>query len=158
MRFPFVALPLTLCLLASGAALAHEVNHAGLHLAHPFATPTPPGAPNGAVYLEMTAETDGDTLLGADTPASETVELHLMAMEDDMMKMRRVEGIEVGAGETRAMRPGGGYHLMLINLTGPLREGDRFPLTLEFEQRGEIDVEVWVERAERSAGQDDAHH
>ncbi|MCE9681730.1 copper chaperone PCu(A)C [Halomonas sp. M5N1S15] len=45
------------------------------------------------------------------------------------------------------MRPGGGYHLMLMDLVAPLREGDSFPLTLTFAERGEIDIHVRVQSA-----------
>ncbi|MFS8173516.1 copper chaperone PCu(A)C [Vreelandella titanicae] len=101
-------------------ALAHDVKTETLRIAHPFATPTPPGAVNGATYLDITAVSSPVTLVGASSPASSNVELHDMQMDGDMMQMRHVDEIRVEAGETYAMRPGGGFHLMLIGLTEPL--------------------------------------
>jgi copper(I)-binding protein len=67
-----------------------------------------------------------------------------MKMEGSVMRMRSVVGIEIGAGETVALRPGG-YHLMLVNLKHPLGEGEDVPLTLTFEKAGSLDVVVKVE-------------
>jgi hypothetical protein len=58
--------------------------------------------------------------------------------------MRRVEAIEVPADGMASLRPGG-FHIMLIGLTEPLKEGERFPLTLTFEKAGSVTVEVAVE-------------
>ena len=67
---------------------------------------------------------------------------------DDMgeMTMREVDSIEIPAGETVALEPGG-YHVMLMDLAGPLEAGTTFELTLEFEQAGEQTVEVTVRDA-----------
>ncbi len=105
--------------------------------------------PHGAVYLDISVE--GDTpavLVGASTPASESVEIHDMRMDDGIMTMRRVERIEVPAGTTLSLRPGGGYHLMLLQLVAPYNESDSFPLTLDFAERADVQVEVSVQRAE----------
>lgn len=60
------------------------------------------------------------------------------------MQMRQVESIEVPSHGTATLRPGS-FHVMLIGLAQPLKEGDRFPLTLTFERAGEVTVEVKVE-------------
>ncbi|MCG6656652.1 copper chaperone PCu(A)C [Halomonas campisalis] len=146
-------------LLATPALAHHEYRLGDVRIAHPFATPAPPTVPHGAAYLDITVEGDESAVLvGASTPASESVELHDMAMEDGVMRMRQVAQIEVPGGIIQTMRPGGGYHLMLINLVAPLKEGDRFPLTLEFAERGEIVVEVRVQSAGEGSADADAHH
>lgn len=157
--------PTSFLLLAAGLllatpALAHDYRLGDVQISHPFATPAPPSVPHGAAYVDITVEGEEPAVLvGASTPASDTVELHDMAMDDGVMRMRQVMQIEVPGGITQTMRPGGGYHLMLMNLVAPLREGDRFPMTLEFAERGEVEVEVWVQSAgEGSADADDHHH
>lgn len=139
-------------------ALAHDVQTDALRLAHPFAIPTPPGAANGAAYLDITAFSGPVTLVGASSPASSNVELHNMQMNGDMMQMRHVEEIRIEAGETTTMRPGGGFHLMLIGLTQPLKEGERFPLTLTFAEQGDVNVEVWIQSAQEGSDAADGHH
>lgn len=153
----------TACLLTAGLlpglAAAHEHQADDLRIAHPFATPTPPGAVSGGAYLDL--EVTGDTsavLVGARSPASAVVEIHTMEMRDGTMRMRPVPELEIPPEAPVRMRPGGGYHLMLIDLAGPLSEGDRFPLTLEFAERGEVEVEVWVQDAAAGGEAADAHH
>lgn len=139
-------------------ALAHDVQTDAMRLAHPFALPTPPGAVNGAAYVDITAFSAPVTLVGASSPASRNVELHDMQMSGDLMQMRHVEEIRVEAGETTTMRPGGGFHLMLIGLTDPLKEGKRFPLTLTFADQGDVDIEVWIQSAQQGSEAADEHH
>lgn len=149
----------SLAALSLPSALAHEALHEDLRIAHPFATPTPPGAPTGAAYLDISVGGDRPArLIGASSPVSEVVELHVMTQEDDRMVMRRLEAIEIAPNETLTMRPGGGEHLMLINLDAPLTLGQRFPLTLEFAERDSVEVEVWVEEAAIGSEAADGHH
>lgn len=145
--------------LSAGAALAHEFQLDDVRIAHPFALPAPPGAHNGAAYVDISVEGDSPaTLVGATSPKGDKVEIHDMKMEGDMMKMRRVDKITVESGDTLTMRPGGGYHLMLMGLQEGLEEGDSFPMTLEFAERGEVEVEVKVQAAEQGSSDADAHH
>src|SRR3546814_14254632 len=65
-------------------------------------------------------------------------------MDGDIMKMRRLEAVEIPAHGSAVLRPGS-HHLMLIGLKQPLHEGERFPLTLTFEKAGTITVEITVE-------------
>ncbi|MDR5893713.1 MULTISPECIES: copper chaperone PCu(A)C [Halomonas] len=151
-------------LLAAGLALpglaqAHEYVLEDLVLVHPFATPAPPGVPHAAAYVDIRVE--GETpavLIGARTPASESVGLYETRREEGEPERRRLERIEVPAGITQLMRPEGGYHLMLEGLVAPLGLGERFPMTLEFAERGEVEVEVWVQSAERGSRAADGHH
>ncbi|MFC3282860.1 copper chaperone PCu(A)C [Litchfieldella rifensis] len=146
-------------LMLPAFALAHDVRFEDLRIAHPFATPTPPGAPNGAAYLDITVEGDGAaTLVGTSSPVSRAVEMHDMSMDDGNMRMRKLDEIRIEPGDTLTMRPGGGSHLMLLGLQEALRVGDSFPLTLEFAERGEIEVEVWVQEASDGSEAADAHH
>lgn len=88
-----------------------------------------------------------DRLVSARTEVAAVVELHLSAIEDGVMRMRQVEGIEIPAQGAARLEPGG-YHLMLIGVNRALAEGDRFPVSLEFEGAGVqvVEVEVGVRR------------
>lgn len=103
------------------------------------------GGTNGVVY--MIVENRGsmdDRLVSVDADVAEALELHSVNMSDGVMQMRQVEdGIELPAGKTVALEPGG-LHIMLVGLTGSLEAGDVFDLDLEFEQAGSITVEVEV--------------
>lgn len=138
------AAALTLGLLS--AASAHDYKVGDLTIAHPWSRATPPNAAVGGGYLVI--ENHGasdDRLLGGATPIAGEVQIHTMEMEGDVMKMRRLEdGVAVPAGATVALEPGA-YHLMLMNLTEPLTEGSRVPLTLRFEKAGPVEMELAVE-------------
>jgi periplasmic copper chaperone A len=71
-------------------------------------------------------------LVGAASPAASIVEGHEMAMKDNVMTMRAVDVLELPAGKTVELKPGG-YHVMLMALEKPLAEGDSVPITLTFE-------------------------
>ena len=134
--------------LAGALAAAHGFQAGDLQVRHPFATPTPPGARIGAAYFAA-LENQGaqaDRLLRASTPVAARVELHSGDIgADGVMRMREKEAIDVPAKATVTLRPGGGDHLMLMEIKQPLVAGDRFPMTLEFERAGKVEVEVVVE-------------
>ena len=87
-----------------------------------------------------------DRLLSTTSPAARTLELHSMTHDGDVMRMRSVEGIEIPAGQTVTLRPGG-LHLMLVGLAQPLRQGETVPVTLRFERAGEVRVALAVQAA-----------
>lgn len=134
-------------LALSGTAQAHEYHFGELHIDHPWALASPPGVPNGAVYLVLHNRGAADErLLGADTPAAAKAEVHEHVHQGGLMKMRKVEGdVTIVAGGELALQPGG-YHLMLFGLKQPLEDGKRFPLTLHFEKAGDLQVEVAVQK------------
>lgn len=82
----------------------------------------------------MQLQADRDTrLLSASSPVAGVTEIHEMAMQDNVMKMRRVDGgIALAKGKTLELKPGS-YHVMLMELKQPLKAGEQVPLTLTFE-------------------------
>jgi hypothetical protein len=131
----------------AGTAFAHEYDLGNLHIDHPHARPTIANMPTGAAYFGI--ENRGkstDKLVGVSTPVAKSVEIHTMAMDNGVMKMREVGEIEVKAGDKVAMQPGGGYHLMLMGLNRQLKPGDQFPMTLTFEKAGKKEVSVVVDQ------------
>lgn len=115
-----------------------------VQILHPWARPTVAGQSAGGGFLTLRGAAAADRLVGGAAPAvAERVELHTMRMEGDVMRMREVSAIDVPAGQTVELKPGG-LHVMFMGLKAPLKDGDRFALTLRFEQAGEKTVEVQV--------------
>ena len=108
-----------------------------------WARPTVAGQKAGGGFMTITGGSASDRLLSASTSVASTVELHSMSMDGNVMRMRRVDAIEVPAGKTVELKPGG-LHVMFMGLTQPLQAGSQLPLTLRFEKAGEIKVDVPV--------------
>jgi copper(I)-binding protein len=89
------------------------------------------GQKGTGAFMQLTAR-DGARLVGAHSPAAGVAEVHEMKMEGDVMKMRSVPALELPAGKTVELRPGG-YHVMLMDLKAPLMKGSSVPLTLVFQ-------------------------
>ncbi|MBK1718285.1 copper chaperone PCu(A)C [Thiocystis violacea] len=114
----------------------------------PYARAVPPGQPNSAVFMAILNRGASDrALVGAESPAAKVVELHTHVHEDGMMRMRRVERIDLPAGETVTLKPGG-LHVMLIGLKGDLQPGDSVELTLIHDDGEKIQVKAPVRRIE----------
>jgi copper(I)-binding protein len=131
--------------LASLWAQAQPAKAADITISHPYARATAPGQPTGGGFLKLdNGGKTADRLLSASAEVSKSVELHSMKMEGDVMRMRQVDGIDIGAGQTVELKPGG-LHIMFIGLKAPLKQGDSFPMKLKFEKAGEVAVTVKVE-------------
>jgi copper(I)-binding protein len=84
-------------------------------------------------FMQLTAASDAK-LVEVRSPVAGIVEIHEMAMVGDVMKMRAVDLLALPAGKTVELKPGG-YHVMLMDLKGQVKEGDMVPLTLVVEGR-----------------------
>jgi copper(I)-binding protein len=133
------------CLLAH----AHSFKLGAITIGHPHARATAAGQPTGGGFLTLENGGADDRLLSATAEVSKAVELHSMSMEGDVMRMRQVDAIELPAGKTIELKPGG-LHIMFTGLKAPLKQGDKFPLKLKFEKAGEVTVTVNVEAADAS--------
>ena len=116
-----------------------------LEISNAWARATPGNAENGAAYLTIESPT-ADRLVSAVSPAAKKAELHTMSMQGMVMKMRPLAGLDIPAGQPVALKPGG-EHIMLLGLSHPLREGQSFPLTLNFQKAGSRTVTVNIEKA-----------
>jgi copper(I)-binding protein len=142
-----------------GLVFAHGSQVGDIAIEHPYAVPTPPAARTGAVYFRA-INNEGkadDRLRSASTPIARTVEFHEMTMSGDVMRMRAMPAIELPAGQSVPLRHGGTLHIMLVDLKQPLKNGDRFPVTLEFERAGRKEVMVWVQTPREAAKPEAAH-
>jgi hypothetical protein len=150
-------------LLVAAPVGAHEYKLGSLSIGHPWSRATPPGAAVGAGYLTIVNEgAEPDRLVAATAAIAGRVQLHTMAEEGGVMTMRPLpDGLEIPAGATVELAPGGN-HLMLMDLAGPLKEGERVPGTLRFEKAGTLDVEFAVGPMGGPEGGEpaghDAHH
>ncbi len=107
----------------------------------------PPVSTMSAAFFRIRNTGDErDYLVGVRSGVAETAEIHTTVMEDSMMKMRRLNEVEIPPGKTVEFRPMG-KHIMLIDLKKPLREGERVKLTLIFRKSGEISVTAEVRRS-----------
>jgi periplasmic copper chaperone A len=134
------------CLAALTPAIAEDVKVGDLVITQAWSRATPGGAKTGGGYL--TIENKGsapDKLIGASADVAGKVEVHEMAVNNGVMKMRPVEGgLTIEPGKTVKLAPGG-YHLMMTGLKSPLKQGDRLPITLQFEKAGKVTVSLDVE-------------
>ena len=129
-------------------SFAHDYRAGELTIDHPWARELPPNAPAGAAYFTLKNQgATADRLIGASTPRAQKSELHTHVHQDGLMKMQRIAAVEVPAKGEVAFQPGGN-HVMLFGLSQPPKAGEEFPLTLEFEKAGKVEVQVQVESAD----------
>lgn len=108
----------------------------------------PPNAPVGAAFFTVRNHSDkADRLLSAQSSIAEITELHAHLHEGDVMRMVKVDTIDIPAHSDMTLEPGG-YHVMLINLHKPLVAGEQLPLTLHFENAGQVDVTVQIKSSD----------
>jgi periplasmic copper chaperone A len=144
------------------SASAHGFQIGELKIEHPYANATPPGAKNGGAYFKAINNIGKtpDRLLSAKSTIAASTELHTMRMDGNIMRMREVASIELPASGVTLFGQGTehGYHVMLMGLKEPLKEGDSFKLNLKFEKAGEVEVSVQVEKAKSATSDAHKHH
>jgi len=130
--------------LAPILALAPGANASSVMVMNAYARASAtPGADSGAAYVSLMVHGEADRLVGVSTPAAKMAALHRTVEADGVMKMEHVDGIDVPANGAIKMKPGG-YHIMLMGLAAPLKEGDEIDLVLTFEKAGEVKVKAKV--------------
>lgn len=117
----------TLLLLAATAAFAQVT------VKDPWVRATVPQQKATGAFMKLESDEDA-RLVAASSPVAGVVELHEMAMEQGVMKMRAIPSIAVPAGRGVELKPGG-YHIMLMELKGQVKEGDMVPIALTFEAK-----------------------
>ena len=132
--------------LFTATARAEEVKAGDLVISQVWSRATPGGAKIAGGYL--TIENKGSTadrLIGGSGDFAGRVEVHEMAMNNGVMTMRSLDkGLAIEPGKTVKLAPGG-YHLMLMDLKSPLKQGDKVPLTLEFQKAGKVKLALEVQ-------------
>jgi periplasmic copper chaperone A len=110
-------------------------------------------------FMRLTPSADA-RLVSASSPVAGVVEIHEMSMENDVMKMRQIPGLDLAADRTTELKPGG-FHIMLMGLSGQVKGGDTVPLTLTFEDANKktfkVDVQAPVTALGGNAAKPNAH-
>ena len=135
-------LALTICLTVVAQGQAQTSTTTSISVEHPWARATPGGARTGAAYVTIVNHgSTADRLIGASTPLAEKVQFHQDIDDKGVMRMRELPAVDIGPGATFTFKPGDA-HMMMVGLKQPLTKGQTFPLTLEFEKAGKVEVQV----------------
>ncbi len=148
-RSPSLALAFfSLILLVTGWSVATAENAGAISVGDPYANAVPPGQLSTAAFMTLTNHSaHARALVAAESPAAEAVELHAHLHEDGMMRMRRLERVDLPPDETVAFEPGG-LHLMLIGLREPPVPGTDLALTLVLDDGTRISVKAPIRKIE----------
>jgi copper(I)-binding protein len=158
MKFFFLAaslLALTACGNATAPTEPESANSAPLTITTPleapieingaFIRPPFPGRDVASAYFDITNHGADARLVSASSPVSESVEIHTHRMEDGVMKMRRVDGVDLPSGETLSFKPGS-YHLMMFKTSLPEGTED-VSVTLNFQAADSVTLMVPIKEA-----------
>jgi len=157
-----IACATMLAYFLAAPARAEEIKAGDLVITQAWSRATPGGAKVAGGYL--TIENKGsaaDRLIGGSADVADKVQVHEMATNNGVMTMRPLDnGLTVEPGKTVKLEPGG-YHLMLLDLKSALKQGDKVPVTLEFEKAGKVklifDVQGVGAQAPAGAGNAGGH-
>ena len=143
----FTAPALTLLLgLLPAAAMAGETKAGDLVVVDPWARATIGSQKVGAAYVTIRNRgAAADRLVGVRTGVAENAALHTSTVTaEGVAEMRPVDSVEIPPGGEAKLAPRG-THIMLMGLKSPLVAGRSFPLTLEFERAGAVEVEAKIQ-------------
>jgi hypothetical protein len=141
-----LALAALAAIVLAAPARADDVKAGDLVITQPWSRATPSGAKVAGGYLTIENKgTAPDRLVGVSAEIAGKADVHEMAMDNGVMKMRPLDnGLAIDPGKTVKLAPGG-YHLMLQELKGPFKEGEKVPVTLQFEKAGKVNVSLDVQ-------------
>lgn len=124
-----------LALAACGGEHTHPSD--GVEISNARINPPLPGQSTGVAFMDLVNYGDEDRLISISSSVSDRIELHTHLNEDGVMKMRRVEGIDLPHDEPVSLKPGS-YHVMMFE--ADLAVGDEVVLTLDFENADDLTV------------------
>jgi copper(I)-binding protein len=132
----------------SASSLAQNVTQtistSAIKIEHAYTRATMPGQQVAGGFMKIENKSGpADQLLSASSPVASEVQLHEMAMEGNVMKMRQIKDIAVPAGGAVELKPGG-LHLMFMNIKAPFSAGETVPVKLKFAKAGEVEVKMPV--------------
>lgn len=136
-----IAMSALVLALAAGAACAQVT------VSEPWVRATVPQQRATGAFMNLTAP-QGARLVEARSPVAGVVEIHEMVMENQVMKMRAIPGLDLPAGRAVELKPGG-YHVMLMELKQQVKEGETVPITLVVEGKDKKRETVEVKAAVR---------
>jgi copper(I)-binding protein len=134
-----------------GLANAQNAKVGGVQIENAYTRATVPGQQAAGGFMKIENKGAADQLVSASSPVAGEVQLHEMAMDGNVMKMRQVKDIAVPAGGAVELKPGG-LHLMFMNIKAPLTAGETVPVKLKFAKAGEVEVKMPVNAMGAGAG------
>ena len=135
----YAAVGMALC----GSVMAQNASVGSIKVENAYTRATAPGQQVAGGFLKIENKGSADQLVSASSPAAGEVQLHEMAMDGNVMKMRQVKDIPVPANGSVELKPGG-LHLMFMNIKAPLAAGETVPVKLKFAKAGEVEVKMPV--------------
>jgi copper(I)-binding protein len=142
---------LVVALGLSFSVQAQEAKIGSIKVEQAYTRSTVPGQMAAGGFMKIENKGAADQLVSASSPVAGEVQLHEMAMEGNVMKMRQVKDITVPAGGAVELKPGG-LHLMFMNIKAPLTAGESVPVKLKFAKAGEVEVKMPVNAMGQSGG------
>ena len=139
----FIFAGITLSNLVSAQGVTKTVATNTIKIEDAYTRATVPGQQVAGGFLKIENKGVADQLISASSPVAGEVQLHEMAMDGNVMKMRQVKDIAVPAGGAVELKPGG-LHLMFMNIKAPLTAGEIVPVKLRFAKAGEVEVKMPV--------------
>ncbi len=139
---------LGLATLLALPAVAHDYKAGELSIDHPWSRELPVDLPGAAAYFTLHNHgSQPDRLLSVSTPRAHKADLHFQAAGSSPADMKHMGAVEIPAHGEVTFSPGAN-HVMLSGVEPPLKAGEHFPMTLQFEKAGKVEVEVEVKNAD----------
>jgi len=147
----------TALLLGAAPGFAHDYSVGELVITQPWSRELPAELPGGSAYFTVVNQgSQADRLVRVSSPRAQKAELHSQAASGGMMSMQETHAMEIPANTEVTFQPGAN-HVMLTGMEQPLKAGEQFAMTLEFEKAGQVEVLVDVGPVEAQAGHAAAH-
>jgi len=144
MKKIIIAFLITISVAFSTFAVAHDYTQAHMRIDHPWSRLAAPNSEVITGYFQLkNNSTKDDYLVSVSTPIADKSEIHMHAMQDGVMIMKKVNKVKIGSMKTKKFEPGG-LHLMIFNPKYIPKKGERFPLDLNFKYAGKITVQVAI--------------
>ncbi|MFJ4453074.1 copper chaperone PCu(A)C [Pseudomonas sp. NPDC089392] len=141
----------------SPLSFANEYTVGELLVSHPWSRELPAGLPAGSAYFSVTNHgEEGDRLIAVSSPRAQVSKLHAQGVSDGLMNMTHVAAMDIPSHTEVTFQPGANQ-VMLSGMEAPLKAGEQFALTLEFEKAGKVEVQVRVLPTEAQASHATGH-
>jgi periplasmic copper chaperone A len=139
-------LALATALMLATPALAHGVTVGDLEIIHPHIPQPAASAKAAGGFMAISNNgSEPDRLIGIETGIAAKAEVHESRVDaNGVGTMEHVDAVEIPSGATVNLEHGG-YHIMLMGLTGPLKEGEMHKATLIFERAGRVEIEFMID-------------
>jgi len=134
---------ITVSNLVLAQAVTKTVTTNAIKIEDAYTRATVPGQQVAGGFMKIENKGVADQLVSASSPVAGEVQLHEMAMDGNVMKMRQVKDISIPAGSAVELKPGG-LHLMFMNIKAPLTAGETVPVKLKFAKAGEVEIKIPV--------------